>query len=61
MDTAADKEAFLQLVQDNQRIIYKICNSYCSNASDREDLAQEIVYQLWKSGNRFLPGCTGWH
>ena len=53
MNTAADKEAFLQLVQDNQRIIYKICNSYCSNASDREDLAQEIIYQLWKSGNSF--------
>jgi RNA polymerase sigma factor (sigma-70 family) len=53
MDTAADKKEFLQLIQDNQRIIFKICNSYCSNANDREDLGQEIVYQLWKSGKSF--------
>jgi RNA polymerase sigma factor (sigma-70 family) len=53
MHTSADKEGFLKLIQDNWRIIFKICNSYCSNASDREDLGQEIVYQLWKSGKSF--------
>jgi RNA polymerase sigma-70 factor (ECF subfamily) len=26
---------------------------YCNNATDREDLAQEIIYQLWKSGSSF--------
>jgi RNA polymerase sigma-70 factor (ECF subfamily) len=26
---------------------------YCPNRADREDLAQEIIYQLWKSGNSF--------
>jgi RNA polymerase sigma-70 factor (ECF subfamily) len=37
------------LINDNQKIIYKICNSYCSNKNDREDLAQEIIYHLLKS------------
>jgi len=53
MDQSPDKEAFLRLVEENKRIIFKICNAYCRNRNDREDLAQEIVYQLWKSGNSF--------
>jgi RNA polymerase sigma factor (sigma-70 family) len=48
-----DNAAFLQLIQENKAIIYKICRSYCANRDDRDDLAQEIIYQLWKSGNRF--------
>ncbi len=44
---------FLTLVEANKRIIFKICNSYCRNADDREDLAQEIIYQLWKSWSSF--------
>lgn len=53
MITAAEQEEFLKLIEDNKAIIYKICNSYCSNSSDRQDLAQEIIYQLWKSGKSF--------
>jgi RNA polymerase sigma-70 factor (ECF subfamily) len=53
MDIAPDKEAFLRLVEENKGIIIKICNSYCRDKSDREDLAQEMIYQLWKSGHRF--------
>jgi RNA polymerase sigma-70 factor (ECF subfamily) len=53
MNTAPDRSAFLKLMNDNQRVIFKICNLYCNSRTDREDLAQEIVYQLWKSGNSF--------
>ena len=53
METPPGKEAFLRLVEDNKGIIIKICNSYCRDKNDREDLAQEIIYQLWKSVNRF--------
>ncbi|MES1214466.1 MAG: sigma-70 family RNA polymerase sigma factor [Bacteroidota bacterium] len=53
MTTQPDKEEFLKLIQDNQGIIFKICNSYCYNKNDREDLAQEIIYHLWKSGHSF--------
>ena len=48
-----DKAAFLQLIQENKGILYKISTSYCRNVSDREDLMQEMVYQLWKSAERF--------
>jgi len=46
-------EEFLQLIRANRGILYKICNAYCKNNSDREDLAQEMIYQLWKSGKSF--------
>jgi RNA polymerase sigma-70 factor (ECF subfamily) len=40
---------FLELIQKHQRIIHKICFIYCNSGTDREDLQQEIVLQLWKS------------
>ncbi|MES2418515.1 MAG: sigma-70 family RNA polymerase sigma factor [Bacteroidota bacterium] len=48
-----DHQEFLTIIEANKRIIFKICNSYCRNATDREDLAQEIIYQLWKSWHTF--------
>jgi RNA polymerase sigma-70 factor (ECF subfamily) len=44
---------FLKRIKGNEGIIYKICNSYCSNKADREDLGQEIIYQLLKSYSTF--------
>jgi RNA polymerase sigma factor (sigma-70 family) len=44
---------FLQLIQDNKGILFKISNSYCRIRDDREDLMQEIIYQLWKSAGSF--------
>ncbi len=55
MNTTDNKEAFLQLIAQNKGIIIKICNSYCRNKEDRQDLAQEMIYQLWRSGNSFDP------
>ena len=53
MSTKVNDKEFLNLIQDNKRIIFKICNSYCRNKDDREDLAQEIILQLWKSWRGF--------
>ncbi len=36
------------MIYTHMGIIYKICNLY-SGGEDREDLKQEIIYQLWKS------------
>lgn len=36
------------MVYDHVGIIYKICNLYAAE-EDREDLKQEIIYQLWQS------------
>jgi len=48
-------QEFTRLIRENKRIIYKICNAYCSSKDDRDDLAQEIIYNLWKSFSSFNP------
>ena len=53
MQTIINQQAFLQLIEENKGIIIKICNAYCQNKNDREDLAQEINYQLWRSIKHF--------
>lgn len=58
MDRSNNKEAFIQQVEDHKRIIFKICNAYCRNPSHRQDLAQEIIYQLWRSYAGFKQGYT---
>ena len=40
---------FLQLIRQHQGIIHKICRLYRDTPEDRQDLFQEIVFQLWKS------------
>jgi RNA polymerase sigma factor (sigma-70 family) len=48
-----NKNDFLKLIEEHKLIIYKICNVYCKNRYNRDDLAQEITYQLWKSFTHF--------
>ncbi len=47
------QEQFAALIEEHKKILYKVCNSYCRNRDDREDLAQEIVIQLWRSFSSF--------
>ena len=44
-----NEEQFLVLIKEHQGIIHKICRLYRDSKEDREDLFQEILYQLWKS------------
>src|SRR5271168_985458 len=50
---SALQEQFQSLVDEHKKILYKVCNSYCRNRDDREDLAQEIMIQLWRSFGSF--------
>jgi len=53
MNDQEEQAILMGQIKDNERIIFKICNSYCSNKNDREDLTQEIIYQLLKSYHSF--------
>lgn len=44
---------FIQLINTNRGLIYKVCNLYCHNDDDKKDLFQEIVLQLWVSYPNF--------
>lgn len=43
------EERFQKLIEEHKKILYKVCHSYCQNPVDRDDLAQEILFQLWRS------------
>jgi RNA polymerase sigma-70 factor (ECF subfamily) len=47
------QERFQTAVDQHKKILYKVCNSYCGNRDDRDDLAQEIIIQLWRSFGKF--------
>jgi RNA polymerase sigma factor (sigma-70 family) len=51
--TTPEQERFHNLVEDHKKILYKVCHSYCRNPGDRDDLAQEIIVQLWRSFRAF--------
>lgn len=46
---STQNEDFLKTIYLHQGLIHKICNIYRDNKEDKEDLFQEITYQLWKS------------
>ena len=47
------EEKFVELIQNNQGLIFKITTVYTTNKTDQQDLYQDIVYQLWKSFDGF--------
>ena len=47
------KQDFIQIIKDNEGIIYKITRVYAKDTEDQKDLYQEVVYQLWKSFDSF--------
>ena len=47
------QDRFQVLIEQHKKVLYKACNSYCRNPDDREDLAQQIVAQLWQSFRSF--------
>jgi len=46
-------DEFLQLVNENLGIAHKISRIYFDDAETRDDVRQEMMYQLWKSFKGF--------
>ena len=47
------EKQFVEVIQDNEGILYKMTRLYVDNKEDQKDLYQDIVYQLWKSFKTF--------
>lgn len=43
------KQEFTRIISQYQGILHKVCRIYRDTPEDREDLFQEMVYQLWKA------------
>jgi RNA polymerase sigma-70 factor (ECF subfamily) len=52
------EQEFIQMIQDNEKIIYKVCSFYVSEQTPMEDLYQESVLNLWKSFPKFRNECS---
>lgn len=54
MRTEPDRqERFLELVRPHRRAIAKVAALYARDSSEREDLAAEVMLQLWRCFERF--------
>lgn len=47
------KDRFIQIIKKNEGLIFKVSSLYTNSLQDKEDLYQEIVFQLWKSFDSF--------
>jgi RNA polymerase sigma-70 factor, ECF subfamily len=48
-----EEEKFISLINEHQGLIHKICIMYENDTDVRNDLFQEVVFQLWKSFSSF--------
>jgi RNA polymerase sigma-70 factor, ECF subfamily len=46
-------QQFTDLIRQNRKLIHKIARVYCRDSTDRDDVVQEIVVQLWRSRDRY--------
>jgi RNA polymerase sigma-70 factor (ECF subfamily) len=53
------EKEFIELVNNNRALIFKVCNLYCHDHESRQDLFQEVVLQLWKSYPNFRKEAAG--
>ena len=48
-----ERDTFMEIIEQHQNLIFKICCSYCYDSENRKDLQQEILIQLWNSFSKF--------
>jgi RNA polymerase sigma factor, sigma-70 family len=49
---------FLDVIRENERIIYKVCSFYVSDENPLPDMYQEIVCNLWSAFPKFRNECA---
>ncbi|HZY33361.1 MAG TPA: sigma-70 family RNA polymerase sigma factor, partial [Rhodanobacter sp.] len=49
------QQRFESLLHEHRRIVFKVAGLYSRSAADRDDLAQEISAQLWRSFGGYDP------
>jgi len=47
MDNDKLQADFIEIVEENKKLIYKVSHMYCDQADDVKDLFQDIISNLW--------------
>jgi len=50
---AMEAAPFTELVRAHAGLIHRVAYAYCRDATDREDVVQEIAVQLWRARDRY--------
>jgi len=58
MNDSNIEKAFIELIKENERLIYKVCSIYVSDEFPMADLYQEVIYNLWKGYPKFRNVCS---
>ncbi|MBO4660454.1 MAG: sigma-70 family RNA polymerase sigma factor [Prevotella sp.] len=53
MDKKQIEKEFLDMIEAQKRVIYKVCYIYAKDQEELNDLFQEVVLNLWKSFPRY--------
>ena len=47
--TRQSQDRFQALLGTHERMVFKVANAYCGHTDERQDLIQEISFQLWRA------------
>jgi RNA polymerase sigma factor (sigma-70 family) len=53
MENQSMQADFIDLIEKNKKLIYKVSHLYCDNNIDKKDLFQDIITNLWVSFPNF--------
>ena len=53
--TQSPDDTFTNLLEEHKGILFKVARAYCQDETDRQDVIQEIIIQLWRSYGRYDP------
>lgn len=53
MDSEEQRQLFNEIIEQHKGIFLKVARGYCHDDTDRQDLIQEIMIQIWRSVPKF--------
>ncbi|UZJ63907.1 RNA polymerase sigma factor [Sphingobacterium sp. KU25419] len=53
MNENRQRQHFKEIMEQHKGIVLKVARVYCHDESDRQDLVQEIMIQIWQSLHRY--------
>ena len=58
MDKSEQEKKFIEMIKQNERVIYKVCSFYASDDDPLSDLYQDVVCNLWTAFPKFRGECS---
>lgn len=53
MQEESKENRFINVLESHKGILYKVASSFCRDETDRDDLVHEIIFEIWRSLDRY--------